>query len=147
MKSQNIIRALAAGIALPCGLLLAGCNDHTATTEGTTTSAVDTNAAATNADNSANNRQDRNGQGLTADDQGTSDSDRQITRRIRQMLMNNTNDFSMAAKNVKIITDNGTVTLRGPVNTDNEKTGIETIAKNVAGDGHVNDQLEVKSTQ
>ncbi len=56
-----------------------------------------------------------------------------------------TNDFSVDAKNVKIITVAGKVTLRGPVNTTGEKSGIEAIARNIAGDANVNDQLEVKS--
>jgi osmotically-inducible protein OsmY len=48
----------------------------------------------------------------------------------------------MTAKNITV---EGKVTLRGPVNNDAEKTGIEAIAKNVAGDGNVADQLEVKA--
>ncbi len=50
----------------------------------------------------------------------------------------------MNARNVKIITVEGRVTLRGTVNTPEEKTSIESIAKRVAKSENVNNQLEVK---
>jgi len=59
--------------------------------------------------------------------------------------MNGPNYYSTTAKNIKIVTVNGKVTLRGPVNSEAEKTSIVTIAKTVAGDGNVDDQLEVKA--
>ena len=136
----------------PLLLLVAGCNKEDSTTGTGTYTAASTNAvvnspagATTEADNSRQNAQDRNGTTLTAGDQGTSEADRGITQKIRQMLTSSTNDFSMTAKNVKIITDNGKVTLRGPVNTEAEKSGITQIATGVAGDGNVDDQLEVKT--
>jgi hypothetical protein len=48
------------------------------------------------------------------------------------------------SQNVKIITANGKVTLRGPVKTEQERQSIETSARKVAGDGNVDDQVEVK---
>ena len=50
----------------------------------------------------------------------------------------------MYAHNVKIITQDGMVTLKGPVHSEEEKQAIETKAKQVAGDGKVSNQLEVK---
>ena len=144
------LKALTAVGAVPLWLLLAGCDQNNSTPDTTTTSIAskgDTNGAAVNADNSKKNERDRDDMTLTPGDQGNSDADRQITRKIRQTLVNSTNDYSMIAKNVKIITANGKVTLRGPVNTQTEKTGIETIAKNVAGPSNVDDQLEVKTNQ
>lgn len=140
------------GLAMPLAVLLAGCsnqNDSPATTatpvSATAPAAGDATGTAANADNSANNQRDRNGATLTPDDQGNSQADLEITRKIRQALMRSTNNFSMTAKNVKIITVNGKVALRGPVNTDTEKTGIADIAKNIAGAGNVENQLEIKT--
>jgi osmotically-inducible protein OsmY len=127
---------------------LAGCNQNNATPDTATTPTAttgDTNSLAVDVDNSKINQRDRGNNTLTPGDQGSSDTDRQLTRKIRQDLVGTTNEFSVIAKNVKIITDNGKVTLRGPVNTQAEKTGIETIAKSVAGEGNVDDQLEVKT--
>jgi hyperosmotically inducible protein len=104
-----------------------------------------TNSGMTDADNSQKNMRDRSGANLTPMDQGNSPNDRDTTQQIRKMVVSSTNNYSMMAQNVKIITVNGKVTLRGPVKTDEEKSGIETIAKNVAGEGNVDDQIEVKA--
>lgn len=125
---------------LPLFLLLAGCND-----KGTT---PDSNRASTttpDADNTAKNVRDRDDATLTPGDQGTSPADREMTQKIRKALVIDTSGYSATAKNIKIITVNGKVTLRGPVKTDAEKMGIVTIAKSVAGEGNVEDQLEVKA--
>ena len=53
----------------------------------------------------------------------------------------------MTAKNVKIITENGVVTLRGPVMNGAEKTKIVELAKTHAGTAKVEDQLEVKASK
>jgi len=53
----------------------------------------------------------------------------------------------MTAKNVKIITAGGQVTLRGPVNSAEEKMKIEALAKTAAGDAKVDNQLEVKAAK
>jgi osmotically-inducible protein OsmY len=50
----------------------------------------------------------------------------------------------MLAHNVKIVTANGNVTLRGPVNSEAEKVAIARKAKAIAGAGNVDNQLEVK---
>jgi hyperosmotically inducible periplasmic protein len=130
-------------------MLLASCSDREASSTTTAAPVAVTMAGGNNgtvdADNSAKNERDRNGTTLTAGDQGTSETDRQITKKIRRMVVSSTNHFSMTAKNVKIITVNGKVTLRGPVTSDDEKTGIERIAKAIAGGSNVEDQLEVKA--
>src|ERR1041385_8893131 len=66
-------------------------------------------------DNTAVNARDRDDNTLTPGDQGTSEADREVTRNIRRALMKN-DQLSTTAKNIKIITVNGKVTLRGPVN-------------------------------
>ena len=93
------------------------------------------------ADNTGRNARDRDGSTLTPGDQGTSDADRQTTRRIRQAL-NSNDQLSTDAKNIKIITDNGKVTLRGPVKSREEVDAIQTVVKQ-AGVSAVDNQLEV----
>ena len=97
------------------------------------------------ADNTARNVRDRSGVTLTPEDQGASDSDRDITRRIRRAITQN-DQLSMAAKNIKIISINGKVTLRGPVKNDQEAKAIADAARSVAGESVVDNQLEVKTT-
>jgi hyperosmotically inducible protein len=97
------------------------------------------------ADNSPQNVSDASNGVPTAADQGNSTEDIWTTRQIRRMVVSGTNNFSMLARNIKIITLNGKVTLRGPVNTDEEKSSIETIAKAVAGDENVDDEIQVKT--
>ncbi len=106
-----------------------------------------TNGMTTNIDNSGINARDRNGATLLPGDQGNSQSDIATTQMIRKTLVSGANEFSVVSQNVKIITSNGKVTLRGPVNTESEKNGIGAIANTIAGEGNVDNQLEVKPTQ
>jgi hyperosmotically inducible periplasmic protein len=99
----------------------------------------------TGADNTARNVRDRNNQTLTALDQGNSQADIDISAQIRKEVIAS-KDMSTDARNVKIITKDGHVTLRGPVNTAEEKRLIGDIAKRIAGAGNVDNQLEVKLT-
>ena len=71
-----------------------------------------------------------------------SDADRALTQKIRQSIMDD-NSLSMNAKNVKIMTVNGVVTLRGTVDTDQEKNEIGKKAKEVVGVKSVDNQLEM----
>jgi len=95
------------------------------------------------ADNTARNVRDRNNNSLTPLDQGNSKPDVEITARIRKEILDG-KGMSMNGRNVKIITDNGKVTLRGPVATDEEKRIIGEIAGGVARMANVDNQLEVK---
>lgn len=98
------------------------------------------------ADNSRQNREDGNKDALTADKQGNSAADINTTKEIRQSVERGDN-LSTMAKNVKIITLNGMVTLRGPVRTEAEKDSIQQIAEKIAGDSKVSNQLEIKNNQ
>jgi sporulation protein YlmC with PRC-barrel domain len=89
------------------------------------------------------NVRDRNGRTLTPADQGNDKVDIGITARIRKEIVA-LKDISVDARNVKIITVNGYVTLRGPVNTLDEKRRIADIADRIAGAQNVDNQLEVK---
>jgi hyperosmotically inducible periplasmic protein len=95
------------------------------------------------ADNTKVNQRDRNSSEPTADQQKNAKSDREITRKIRQVL---TQDKSLSTygRNVKIITQNGMVTLKGPVRSEDEKKAIETKATEIAGQNNVTSNLDVK---
>ena len=96
-----------------------------------------------NPDNTARNVRDRNNNTLTPLDQGNSKADVATTAQIRKEIIAEKN-LSTNAKNVKIITKDGLVTLRGPVNSAEEKRRIGEIATRVAPSGNVDNQLEVK---
>jgi hypothetical protein len=104
----------------------------------------DTNNPSKAADNTARNVRDRDDATLTPGDQGNSASDRAITQRIRRSLSTN-DQFSVIAKNIKIITVDGKVTLRGPVKSAEEQQAIVSTAQKLAGPAGVDNQLEVKA--
>ena len=95
-------------------------------------------------DNSGRNVRDRDDQNKTTGYQSENEADRTITQNIRRAVTAD-DSLSTNAKNVKIITNNGTVTLRGPVKSEKEKAEIEAKAKQVAGVKSVDNQLEVAS--
>ena len=95
-------------------------------------------------DNSGRNVRDRDDQNKTTGDQSENEADRTITQNIRRAVTAD-DSLSTNAKNVKIITNNGMVTLRGPVKSEKEKAEIEAKAKQVAGVKSVDNQLEVAS--
>ncbi len=97
----------------------------------------------TNADNTATNERDRSGETKTSGDQSNSSADLKITQAIRQALMKD-DQLSMTAKNIKIITANGQVTLRGPVKTAQEKSKIDQLARSAASGAKIENQLDVK---
>ena len=76
-------------------------------------------------------------------EQGTSVDDQRTTEKIRMALENDTS-LSNEAKNVKVITLNKRVTLRGPVTSMEEAQRVEAHAKTVAGPDNVSNQLEIK---
>lgn len=114
--------------------------DTDTTTERSENSATE-RAERSDPENTRINKRDRD-EAVTPMDQSNSQADLDITQAIRKSIMDQ--DFSMDAKNIKIITRNGEVTLRGPVNSAAEKSKIAEIAKTVPGIKTVNNQLEVK---
>jgi hyperosmotically inducible periplasmic protein len=79
----------------------------------------------------------------TADQQKMNPADRELTRKIRRAIVAD-KSLSTYAHNVKIITQDGKVTLKGPVRSDDEKNNVVAKATQIAGDGNVTDQIEVK---
>ena len=93
-------------------------------------------------DNTKTNQRDQDKTSPTADQQKMNPADRDITKKIRAALHND-KSLSIYAHNVKIITQDGKVTLKGPVRSDEEKAAIAAKASAIAGEGNVTDQLEV----
>ncbi len=98
------------------------------------------------ADNTARNERDASGDSKTSGDQSESPEDIKITAAIRRAIVAD-DSLTMTATNVKIITADGKVTLRGPVKTAAEKTKIAELAKKEAGKATIDNQLEVKESK
>jgi len=114
-------------LVLGCGALIAGCNDKPTT-----------------ADNTKQNTADASGKTTTPMDQGQGQTDIDITANIRKKLMDDST-LSTDAQNVKVITKDGVVTLRGPVDGQTEKAAVIGAAQGVAGVKNVDSQLEIAS--
>lgn len=126
-----------------------GDTSATSTTKTTTiTSSTDKPGTAgpstVEPDNTAVNERDRSRATKTPLDQDESQPDIKLTADIRKAVLAREN-MSINARNVKIITSKGKVTLRGPVNSDEEKKAIDAIAKDLAGKDNVTNEIEVKS--
>ena len=100
-------------------------------------------ASGAQADNTKVNKRDRKSSAVTADQQKETDTDRQTSANIRRALMDS-KDLSTYAHNVKIITQNGMVTLKGPVRSQEEKKTVEAKAIEIAGAGKVKSMISVK---
>jgi hypothetical protein len=144
---------LAAGL----GFLPVACEDRGSNGTNTTPPPADRNVtppshstppantpATPDADNTARNERDRNTNAPTPVDQGQTQKDLDITAEIRRALMSDS-AMSINAQNCKIITQNGAVTLRGPVASQAEKDAIAAKAKAVPGVSSVTNELEVKT--
>jgi len=111
------------------------------TAYGSTTSTTNPEGGAA-ADNTGVNKRDRNDANPTADDQSQSAADLDLAKRIRQSIEAD-DSLSANGKNVKVVTRDGMVTLRGPVKNEAERKSIEDKAAQIAGAGKVQNQLEV----
>jgi osmotically-inducible protein OsmY len=130
---KNIVRTfLCTGLLLGVGVLIHAQEPNSQTPPA--------------ADNTKTNQRDRSANEPTADQQKENRSDRDITQQIRQSI---TKDESLStyAHNVKIITQNGQVTLKGPVQSEDEKKAIEAKAAEIAGENKVSSELNVKPKQ
>jgi osmotically-inducible protein OsmY len=106
--------------------------DTDGTTPGTTTGRETGTANATNT-----------GRDLTAQDQSNAPGDLESTRKIRRKIVSH-DDLSFAAKNIRVITVDGKVTLAGEVESEQEKKEIMEIARNEAGGAQITDNLQVE---
>jgi osmotically-inducible protein OsmY len=136
MRLAALLIAAAAGMALA-----AGCEMP----DSTNTTADRTNETPA-PDNTAVNVRDREDEAQTPINQDEDQSDVNITAKIRQEVLAR-EGLSTYAQNVKIITGgNGLVTLRGPVASEAERNTIDEIARKVAGEGKVDNLLEIAAS-
>ncbi len=94
------------------------------------------------ADNTGRNVRDRDESAITPTDQSENEADLRITQEIRRALTAD-DSLSFDAKNIKVVTQDGTVTLRGPVESEDEKRLIEEKVRALAGSASIDNQLEV----
>ena len=133
MRSLPLIMLMAMGFL--------GCNGS----DGSSTARApkaDRTEAAVDRDNTAVNKRDREATAKTPMDQKENKKDIDISADIRKRVVDT--KMSVTAHHVKIITQDGKVTLRGLVKSDDEKKQIEEIARSVAGNDNVDSQLEVE---
>jgi osmotically-inducible protein OsmY len=96
-------------------------------------------------DNTKTNQRDRSQNEPTADQQKENQSDRELTAKVRQALVKD-KSLSTYAHNVKIIAQDGIVTLKGPVRSEEEKKAVEEKAAEAAGGADkIKSELEVSS--
>jgi osmotically-inducible protein OsmY len=93
-------------------------------------------------DNTKTNQGDASKNAKTADQQKMNPADRETTKKVRSALMDD-KSLSTYAHNIKIITTDGMVTLKGPVRSEEEKSAIEAKARQIAGDSNVTNNLTV----
>ena len=140
MKYALLITALTAATSIGCNEASRPATSSTATSAtNATPTASDTT---TKRDNTEVNVRDRSDVAKTPIDQNENKTDINITANIRKRVVDT--KMSVNAQNVKIITQDGNVTLRGPVKTEDEKMQIDKIAHEVAGPATVTNQLEVQ---
>ena len=125
--------------ALLAALGLSGCAEQKNETQAQRD--ADAEARQHEADDTGRNARDREGNTLTPFDQSATESDTEITRQIRQAIRDD-DTMSQKAVNAKVITQDGVVTLRGPVDSQAEKAAIEQKARSVAGVARVQNELE-----
>jgi hyperosmotically inducible periplasmic protein len=146
---MNKDRKIKTAMLLMIGAMgLVGCNQAADTTQTAVLPPVTPNNDVTVVptappNNTAINSRDRASDAVTADAQGQGKLDIDITADIRQRIIKDKN-MSIAAQNTKIICQSGKVTLRGPVNSQDEKDSIGRIANDVAGASNVDNELEIK---
>jgi hyperosmotically inducible periplasmic protein len=116
---------LALGVALFCGAAAIQAQDQPA-----------------KPDNTKVNKRDRSKTEPTADQQKENKSDREVARSVRRAIVAD-KSLSTYAHNIKVIVQNGSVTLKGPVHSEEEKSAIEAKAAEVAGQHNVKSEISV----
>jgi len=96
------------------------------------------------ADNTKMNNRDKGDPAQTPQTQSNAKADRELLASVRRAIVKD-KSLSVAAHNVKILVEGGVVTLRGPVNSDAEKSTLESLAKSVAGVTSVDNKVDIKT--
>lgn len=132
MKSSACTTLIAVMAALPLAAMAAP--------QATPPAATSTGHAA---DNTAVNARDRSGDTPTSSSQSNDANDVKLAAAVRRALTKDSS-LSTLAHNVKLMASGGSVTLRGPVKSEDEKSRVESIARSVAGVSQVTNELEIK---
>jgi hyperosmotically inducible protein len=132
--NQWLFRVLAVGTLSFASVASPVLAQNTQSTDKSTTT-----DSQSKADNTRQNKKDRT---MTADRSTKSASDRELTQKIRKAIVDD-KTLSSYAHNVKIITKDGMVTLRGPVRTEDEKKTVEAKASEIAGSGKVTNDITI----
>lgn len=111
---------------------------------GTPTRAASQAQAAPGVDNTKINERDKDGATSTPQTQPNNAQDRELLAAVRRAIVDD-KSLSTMAHNVKIVVEGGTVTLRGPVQSAEEKAKVESLAKRVKGITKTDNQLDVKT--
>ena len=130
---RNVVKALIAQLVLISSMSLLWAQQDT--------DAAQPSAAA---DNTKINQRDKNQSEATADSQKQTPTDRHLSQQIRRALVKD-KSLSTNAHNVKVIAQDGMVTLKGPVDSDSEKQTVESTASQIAGSDKVTSEIQVKS--
>lgn len=129
-----------------CAVMFAGAVLLSVTTQGSAQQQDPTKRPAEvikeDADNTKVNRRESSRGEATADRQREKPADRMVSQRIRRAVTRNP-ELSSYARNVKIITQDGTVTLKGPVRSEKERNAIEAIAVQMAGKDRVTNEIQI----
>jgi hyperosmotically inducible periplasmic protein len=136
---MNLVSRLIGCTALTAFLFAGGCALATA-------QQPPDQSTAPPADNTNMNQRDRSATEATADQQKMNRSDRDITQQIRKSIASD-KSLSTYGHNVKVITQNGMVTLKGPVRSEEEKKAVEEKAAEVAGADKVTNEIDVQPKQ
>ena len=99
-------------------------------------------AEQTKPDNTKVNKRDRQKQESTADKQKENGSDRDLAKKVRRAIVSD-KSLSTYAHNVKVIAENGTVTLKGPVHSADEKRAVEAKAAEIAGQNNIKNEISI----
>lgn len=137
MQSSLILAATFAALACSDDGRDLGTHDD----DGREYAARDTGAMPAEVDNTGRNVRDRDERAVTPIDQSNTAQDVDLTQRIRSGITS-IDSMSVQARNVKVITQDGVVTLRGPVESEQEKATIEMLARN-AGATRIDNQIEI----
>jgi hyperosmotically inducible periplasmic protein len=122
---NNCFRVISLGTVFALGLSLQAADDKPA-----------------KPDNSKMNKMDRSDGAVTAGQQKMNAADRQLAQKVRKTIVAD-KSLSTYAHNVKVIARDGSVTLKGPVRSEEEKTAVEAKATEAAGAGKVTNELTI----
>jgi osmotically-inducible protein OsmY len=141
--TKRFISILVAMAVLFCVSQAAGAQARADSTATSHHAATANNSAGTDADNTKSNKLDPSNQDKTADDQKNDSTDLELARQIRRSVVDD-KSLSTYGHNVKIVAVNGTVTLNGVARSEAEKKSIGMKAAQVAGKGHVVNEIKIE---